>query len=40
MVSKDKTLWFKAMQTEIDSLKENDTWDLVKKPDAKNVIPG
>ena len=31
-------LWKKAMEEEIESLKENDTWDLVGFPDGRKTI--
>ena len=36
--SENKTLWRDAMQDEINSLYENETWKLVEKPDKQKVI--
>ena len=35
---KDKSLWEQAMQRELDSIKENDTWDIVDKPVDEPII--
>lgn len=36
--SKNSLQWKRAMDAEIDSLKENKTWSLVNKPISKQVI--
>ena len=36
----DKTLWFEAMQQEMNTFAENETWILVERPKDKNVING
>lgn len=36
--SDDKQLWLQAMKEEIDSLKENNTWELVKLPENRQAI--
>ena len=36
--SKNKADWFKAMKEEMDSLRKNKTWILVKRPVDKKVI--
>ena len=38
MQSKDKAKWKDAMNDEINSLKENKTWDLVRLPAGKRVV--
>jgi hypothetical protein len=35
--SKDE-FWNKAMDEELDQIEENDTWELVPRPNNKNVI--
>lgn len=37
-ISKYKTKWLKAMETEMSSLQENNTWVNVKRPTNKKVI--
>lgn len=37
--SKERENWRKAMESEINSLKENETWELVKKPDEAKILP-
>ena len=32
--------WKQAMQAEVDSLENNNTWTFVNKPQDKNVLPG
>ena len=34
----EKDMWIKAMQEEFDSLKANDTWELVPRPADRDVI--
>jgi hypothetical protein len=34
----DRDLWIEAMNDEIKSLQENDTWELVKRPIDRDVI--
>ena len=34
----DRDLWIDAMIEEVNSLKVNDTWELVKKPEGREVI--
>ncbi|CAB0009315.1 unnamed protein product [Nesidiocoris tenuis] len=36
--SEERELWRKAMQEELDSLAENETWDLVTLPKGKKVV--
>ena len=39
MKCKDADLWFKAVQTELDLLKENNTWTIVDNlPDGEKAI--
>jgi hypothetical protein len=40
MQSKDKDFWFKAMEEEITSLKENDTLALIPKPAKLKLLRG
>ncbi|MCO5548961.1 hypothetical protein L7F22_002425 [Adiantum nelumboides] len=35
----DHVKWEKAMKSEMDSLHNNDTWDLVPLPKGKNALP-
>ena len=35
----DKASWELAMKSEMDSLKKNQTWDLVQLPIGKTVLP-
>lgn len=37
--SPNKELWNKAMMSEINSLNENKTWDLVNLPDGRKALP-
>jgi hypothetical protein len=30
--------WFKAMNGELDQIEKNNTWEMVPRPDGKNVI--
>ena len=39
MLRDDKVKWEKAMQSEMDSLHKNNTWDLVPLPSGKKVLP-
>ncbi len=34
----EKYHWLNAMQKEMDSLKENDVWELVKLPEARKTV--
>lgn len=34
----DKLLWQKAIEEEINSLTENETWTLVQRPECKNIV--
>ena len=38
--SEQKDKWLEAMKTEIESLNETQTWDLVPKEKGQNIIPG
>ena len=38
--SDDKNHWIDAMNKEIESLKDSDTWQLVEVSDDKNIVPG
>lgn len=38
MISPDKDKWIEAMQEELNSLEENETWDLVDLPKFKNPV--
>jgi hypothetical protein len=38
MLSNEKKQWLKAMHEELESLKENDTWELVTRPISAKVI--
>ena len=38
--SEQKENWLEAMKTEIENLKETETWDLVPKGKGQNIIPG
>jgi hypothetical protein len=38
MLSNEKKRWLKAVHEELESLKENDTWELVTKPISAKVI--
>lgn len=38
MSSKDRCKWLAAMEVEITSLKKNNTWILVKRPQNKKLI--
>ena len=40
MKSGEKENWTEAMLQELKSLEETKTWDLVERPNDKNVIPG
>ena len=40
MQSKDKLDWIEAMNKEIQSLRDNNTWDLIKPPANQEVIGG
>ena len=39
MLREDKLKWEKAMQSEMDSLPKNSTWELVRLPPGKRVLP-
>ena len=39
MLRDDKLKWEKAMQSKIDSLHKNSTWELVRLPAGKRVLP-
>ena len=39
MLKDDKLKWEKAMQSEMDSLHKNSTWELVHLPDGKRALP-
>ena len=39
MLREDKLKWEKAMQSEMDSLHKNSTWELVRLPPGKRVLP-
>ena len=39
MLREDKLKWERAMQSEMDSLHKNATWDLVQLPDGKKALP-
>ena len=39
MLEDDKLKWEKAMQSEMDSLHKNATWDLVQLPSDKKALP-
>ena len=30
--------WIKAMEEELDQIEKNETWELVRRPNNKNVI--
>ena len=36
----EKQSWTKAMQSEMESLNDSQTWNLAEKPMKANVIPG
>ena len=38
MNSRDKTKWLSAMEEEISSLKKNNTWILVRKPEDRKLV--
>ncbi|XP_060962097.1 uncharacterized mitochondrial protein AtMg00820-like [Cannabis sativa] len=38
MTDKDAKKWSKAMDTEMESLRKNRTWILVKKPKGKSIV--
>ena len=38
MLKDDKLKWEKAMQSEMDSLRKNSTWELVHLPDGKRAL--
>ena len=40
IISSEKENWLLAMQEELKSLSETNTWTLVERPKDKNVIPG
>ena len=40
MSSSEKENWLKAMQEELKSLSDTNTWTLVERPKDKNVTPG
>lgn len=40
MSSPESELWSKAMQKEMNSLKENDTFTLTTLPEGKNIVGG
>lgn len=39
MAANDSDQWRKAMNNEIDSLKENETWEMVNLPEGRKAIP-
>ena len=39
MLKDDKMKWERAMQSEMDSLHKNSTWELVYFPDGKRALP-
>ena len=39
MLKDDKLKWERAMQSEMDSLHKNSTWELVHLPAGKRVLP-
>ena len=32
--------WYRAMKDEVEALQDNETWDLVRPPTDRDVIPG
>lgn len=38
MSTPEKDHWIKAMQKEMDSLEENDVWELVKLPEGRKSV--
>ena len=38
LASPDKAKWMKAMEKEMESLYENDVWDLVELPNGQNAV--
>ena len=38
MNSIDKSKWLSAMEEEISSLKKNNTWTLVRKPEGRKLV--
>lgn len=38
MSSKDAGKWQEAMKSKIDSLKKNQTWELVEKPKGQHIV--
>ena len=40
MKSTKAKYWKQAMQAEVESLENNDTWTFVERPKDKNVLPG
>ena len=39
MLKDDKLKWERAMQSKMDSLHKNSTWELVHLPDGKRTLP-
>ena len=39
MATSDANIWLQAMRSEMDSIKENNTWELVKLPAGRKSLP-